>query len=211
MNILEISKILITFFPKDPLEKHLLLSVVNWLAEGKALPLIDISRHLGYSLEKLIELLNALPKVEFDSTGNLVSIAGMSLYETPYPMDSEKCRLYAQSGLDAVVVPILLLTKMGVSHRAPGAPLSVCLRFGFDQAFTLQPEQTVISFPSRKLTLDHLRASPSEFHLFPNPDTARRWLWQHPEGIILSVRNVFTAAVNLRESLMGSNAWMPTP
>ncbi|MGK5085269.1 organomercurial lyase [Bdellovibrionota bacterium FG-1] len=210
VNASELSKHLIAYFPRDPLEKHLLFNLLYWLAEGESLSLDLISRRLGYSREKLDDLLSKLPGVERDSAENIIATAGLTLQETSYPMDSEKCRIYAQSGLDAIVVPTLLLTKIGIEYRCPDDPVAVHLRFGFDQAFALQPDQAVISFPSRKNIAKCLRENRSEFRLFPTPDSARRWLWQHTDGVILTVKNVFVAAVTLRRSLMDSNTSMLT-
>lgn len=213
MNAVELSKNLIAYFPSAPLEKHLLFNLLYWLAEGNPLSVDHIGRRLGYSREKVNEILKTLPGVELDSSGSIVSAAGLSVRETSYPMDGEKCRVYAQSALDVVVVPTLLLSKIGVEYHCldEAASASIYLRFGFDQAFVIQPDQAVISLPSRKNLPKYFEKDRSEFRLFSNPDTAKGWLSQHPDGVILSVKNVFVAAVQLRRSLMDSNTSMLAP
>lgn len=211
MSATELSKRMIACFPTDPIEKHLLFHLLYLLANGSPLSLDHVSRQLAYSTEKLNELLKKLPGVELDSSGSIISVAGLSLHETAYPMDGGKSRIYAQSGFDAIVVPTLLLRKLGIEYHCPENSVSLHLRFCFDQAFALHPEETVISFPSPTNLSTHLRNNRAEFRFFPNPDAARRWLWQNPEGVILSVKNVFEAAVALRRSLMDSSFPTFTP
>ena len=208
MNAANLAECLINYYPSEPLKTNLLFYLLNSLSHRECLSCDQISSRLGYSREKLDELLNTIPAVETNEAGNIISAAGLSLRKTSYLIDCNKGPLYAQSGLDAVIVRTLLLTQMSVEHKCLDNHHPVCLRFGFDQAFMPLPDQAVITIPSRKALLKNLHGNHSEYKLFPNPDSARRWLWQHEDGFILSVKNVFIAAVQLRQSLMRSSTSM---
>jgi len=208
MNAAILAECLIKYYPSEPLKTNLLFYLLNSLSQRQSQSCDQISSRLEYSREKLDELLSAIPAVEMNEAGHIIAVAGLSLLKTSYPIDCNKGRLYAQSGLDAVIVPTLLLTKMSVEHKCLDNHHPVFLRFGFEQAFLPLPDQAVITIPSRKSLFENLKGDHSEFKLFPNPDSARRWLWQHQDGVILSVKNVFVAAVKLRQSLMHSGASM---
>jgi len=204
MNAEILASLLMKIYPSAPLERDIFFKLLRKICSTSSVSVNDLVREEGYSKKKITEILDRIHFLEMEGSDTIIGVAGISLRETPYSMDCERIRVYARGALDAIIAPTLLLSQVGVNFEEAGSGLLFNFRFGFDQAFSLNHEEAVIGFPSKDSFITDFIQRPLEFKLFSHKGAASQWLGINSDGFLISVKNVFVAAVQLRRSLRDS-------
>jgi alkylmercury lyase len=187
-----------------PLEGSALLgALLPLLAEGKAVAPTALAEALGWTPQRVGELLGRLPKVELDTDGNILGV-GLTLRPTPHVFEVRARRLYTWCALDALIFPAVLGETAHVTSpcAATGAPIR--LTVAPDRVESVVPRDAVVSLVLPSVDPD-LRASfCKRVHFFASENAAGAWLRANPGAVVAPIDSAYALAQAIAVDIFGA-------
>jgi len=181
-------------------EKRVGLEIYRQLALGQPVQRAGLAEALHRPLAAVEEILgrtNLKSLTYTDAEGRIVGFGGLAIREMPHRFTVAGRTLFTWCAWDSLFIPVILGVEAEVDSPAPGSAARVRLNVAPDGVKRVQPQTAVMSFllPSAKIFQgDALKAMASFCHyifFFPDWETANRWTRDHPETMVISVRDAF--------------------
>jgi alkylmercury lyase len=167
--------------------------LLELLADGEPVTAEQLAVATGEPAERVTEAISDLPGVETDEKGRVVGY-GLTLRPTEDRFEIDGKQLYAWCAADTLIYPIQLGRSARVASRchATGAPVRVTVTPS--EVANVEPSTAVISIVAPDDVTDVRAAFCNHVHFFASRRAAAGWLDEHPEGIVVTVRDAFDLA-----------------
>lgn len=205
MNSTDLAERLSASFPPTDGISTLFPVLLRALAKGRPVSPPALAAALGWSPEKVREVLEQVPSIEFDDAGNVVG-AGLTLRETPHLFEVEGQRLHTWCALDALMFPALIGKTARVSSpcAATGAPIRLTVTS--DGVRDLEPPEAVVSLVLPDTTSDVRSSFCVRVNFFASAAAAQTWLSAHPGATVARVEDAFQLGQELARRLFAGKA-----
>jgi alkylmercury lyase len=173
--------------------------VIRRLAAGRPPTVDEIARASGVPAADVERTLRALPYVERDANGRVVSLM-VTTRPTDHVIDLDGRTLYAWCALDTLIVAALLEHPVVIRSRDRRTGDAIRVELGADGLAVTEPSSAVMSwvgeippdnFGRMRATICH------HVHFFASREAAARWSAEHPGGAVLSMPDAVEAARRL--------------
>lgn len=134
------------------------VAVVRELAKGRAVSREVLAASLGWSPERLAELLEYASSTEYDDHGNIVGY-GITLRKTAHAFEVDGRRLYTWCALDTLMFPVLLGKTAAVFSRCASTGVPIVLSVAPYELRFVEPAGVVISLLLPETSRDIRRSS----------------------------------------------------
>jgi alkylmercury lyase len=171
--------------------------VLRRLVEGRPVPASELKTVLDMGKEEIDRMLGALPGLERDQEGRVISAFGLSLLPTPHVFAVAGRRLYAWCALDTMFLPQLLGKAASVVSRCPATGFPIRLIVGANGVRALDPRSAVMTIVVPESACDVRRKFCDHVSFFSSVDAARSWESSHPDGQVVTVSEAFEIGAEL--------------
>jgi alkylmercury lyase len=172
-------------------ESGVWLELLRLLAQGKPVSTSQIANSLHLAVDKVGEILNQSPDMEFDTRGNIVGM-GLSLNPTPHRFQVNGHQLYTWCALDSLMYPVALEQTAQVKSTCPVTGDEVRATVTLEGVSELFPATSAVSIfiPENSQTCCRSTFC-NEGKFFTSAEAASVWLGNRPSGLALSVAEAF--------------------
>jgi alkylmercury lyase len=165
-----------------------LYGVIKRLARGIPLDPGKLAAELDLKPRELEKVMRIAEK---DEHGNLVGF-GISLVPTAHKYQVEGRQLYTWCAADAIMFSIFLKSDAVVESRDPVSGETIELTSTPTGIRQLEPKTTVVSHVSEGQEFEYVRKQLCNVtHFFASPETAQKYVEEHPGLHIMPVDQVF--------------------
>lgn len=186
----ELAERLATSFLPSEAARELFLALLRELARGRPVSASALATALGWSTDRVREVLGQVSSLELDGNGSVVG-AGLTLRETPHVFEVDGQRLHTWCALDALMFPPVIGKTARVSSRcaATGAPIHLTVTP--DAVLDVEPPEAVVSLVLPESSCDVRSAFCVHSNFFASAPAAQPWLAEHPAAAVAGVADVF--------------------
>lgn len=178
--------------------------LLQQLTNGQSVSITQLADNLHLSDDKVFEILQQLPDMEFDQQGDIVGM-GLSLKPTSHHFQVNGHTLFTWCALDALIYPVTLGQAAQVSSNCPVTGDEVSLSIGPDGIKYLTPATAVVSIVIPEASQTCCRSNfCDQGYFFSSAEPASAWLSAHPQvAYILSIDDAFQVGYKLAKKLTG--------
>jgi alkylmercury lyase len=151
------------------------------LSNGCPVPPDEIAIRLQVPPDTVISILRGFG-AEFDEEGNILGV-GLTLVPTPHVYEVNGRKLYTWCALDALLFPVMLKHTAHIESLDPISGDKIRVTVTPDGVQKVNPESAVVS-----------RVNGVDFSFFSSPETASKWIAEHPGKMFYPVIDAFWAA-----------------
>jgi alkylmercury lyase len=151
------------------------------LSNGCPVPPDEIAIRLQVPPDTVISTLRGFG-AEFDEEGNILGV-GLTLVPTPHVYEVNGRKLYTWCALDALLFPVMLKHTAHIESLDPISGDKIRVTVTPDGVQKVNPESAVVS-----------RVNGVDFSFFSSPETASKWIAEHPGKMFYPVIDAFWAA-----------------
>jgi alkylmercury lyase len=199
--------------PTDTFE-NLLIEQVRWgiiaktlqlLANGCPVPPEEIAIRLQETPYTVIFTLRGFG-AEFDKDGKIVGV-GLTLVPTPHVYEVNGSKLYTWCALDALIFPVMLNHTAHIESLDPISGEKIQVTVTPDGVEKVKPESAVVSWVKSSVDSSNIRGSICHYvYFFSSPETASKWIAEHPGKTFYPVIDAFKAAKKIHNKYSGMQA-----
>jgi alkylmercury lyase len=175
----------------EPEQRRIVAQTLQLLANGCPVPPDEIAIHLQVPPDKVISTLESFG-AELDKEGNVVGL-GLTLIQTPHAYEANGRKLYAWCAADALEFPAMLNHAAQIESPDPVSGEKIRVSVTPDRVERVEPESAVVSWVDN-VDVTNIRGSICNYvHFFSSPETASKWIAEHPGKTFYSVNDVYQA------------------
>jgi alkylmercury lyase len=169
---------------------------------GYPVPPGEIAVRLQITPDTVISTLRGFG-AEFDKDGNVVG-AGLTLVPTPHIYKVNGRKLYTWCALDALLFPVMLKHTAHIESFDPISGDKIQVTVTPDGVQKVEPEAAVVSWVNSNVDPSNIRGSVCHYvYFFTSPETASRWIAEHPGKMFYPVIDAFWAAKKIHNKYSG--------
>lgn len=162
------------------------------LAKGYPVPPEEIAIRLQVTPDIVISTLRGFG-AEFDKNGNIMGV-GLTLVPTPHVYEVNGRKLYTWCAVDALLFPVMLKHTAHIESLDPVSGDKIQVTVTPDGVQKVMPESAVVSWV-KSVDLSNIRGSVCHYvYFFSSPETASKWIAEHPGKMFYPVIDAFEAA-----------------
>lgn len=162
--------------------------VIRLLAEGAPVPITRIADEIGVAEKCVRRVLRRVPESRWTTDGQLSDLVVVSV-PTPYRLSTPTGVLHVASGVDALLVPVLLGWPATLTTTCQVTGTAILLEMWANEIVEVEPDHAVASvFAHPELVTTRYRQVGSGQTFFRSDAAASRWLASHPDYITMPVR-----------------------
>jgi alkylmercury lyase len=172
------------------------------LSNGCPVPPDEIAIRLQVPPDTVISILRGFG-AEFDNDGNIVGV-GLTLVPTPHVYEINGRKLYTWCAVDALLFPIMLKHTAHIESLDPISGDKIRVTVTPDGVQKVEPEAAVVSWVNSSVDPSNIRGSICHYvHFFSSPETASKWIAEHPGKMFYPVIDAFQAAKKIHNKYSG--------
>jgi alkylmercury lyase len=179
------------------------VAVVRELAKGRAVSREALAASLGWSPERLAELLEYASSTEYDDHGNIVGY-GITLRKTAHAFEVDGRRLYTWCALDTLMFPTLLGKTAAVFSRCASTDAPIILSVAPHELRCVEPAGVVMSLLLPEASRDIRRSFCCNVHYFVSARESSSWISKHPQIRIVGIQDAFRLGRDIAVQLLES-------
>lgn len=174
-------------------QRRILDQTLQLLANGLPVPPEEIAIRLQVTPETVISTLRSFG-AEFDKEGNILGV-GLTLVPTPHVYEANGRKLYIWCAGDALLFPIMLKHTAHIESLDPVTGDKIRVTVTPDGVQKVEPESAVVSWVNSNVDPSNIRGSVYNYvYFFSSPETASKWVAEHPGKTFYPVIDAFRAA-----------------
>jgi alkylmercury lyase len=160
---------------------------------GYPVPPEEIAIRLQVIPETVISTLRGFG-AEFDEEGNILGV-GLTLVPTPHVYEVNGYKLYTWCAVDALLFPVMLNHTAHIESLDPVSGDKIQVTVTPDGVEKVKPESAVVSWVKSSVDPSNIRGSVCHYvYFFSSPETASKWIAEHPGKTFYPVIDAFEAA-----------------
>jgi alkylmercury lyase len=181
--------------------RRIVVQTLQLLANGCPVPPDEIAIHLQVSPEQVVFILEGFG-AEFDKEGNVLGF-GLTLVPTPHVYRANGHKLYTWCAADALEFPVMLKHTAHIESPDPISGEKIRVSVTPDRVERVEPESAVVSWVDR-IDVANIRGSLCNYvHFFTSPETASKWIANHPGKTFYTVNDVYRAMKHMVQNKFG--------
>jgi len=172
------------------------------LSNGCPVPPDEIALRLQVPPHTVISILRGFG-AEFDEEGNILGV-GLTLVPTPHVYEVNGRKLYTWCAVDALLFPIMLKHTAHIESLDPISGDKIRVTVTPDGVHKVEPEAAVVSWVNSSVDPSNIRGSVCHYvYFFSSPETASKWIAEHPGKMFYPVVDAFRAAKKIHNKYNG--------
>jgi alkylmercury lyase len=172
------------------------------LSNGCPVPPDEIAIRLQVPPDTVISILRGFG-AEFDEEGNILGV-GLTLVPTPHVYEVNGRKLYTWCAVDALLFPIMLKHTAHIESLDPISGDKIRVTVTPDGVHKVEPEAAVVSWVNSSVDPSNIRGSVCHYvYFFSSPETASKWIAEHPGKMFYPVIDAFRAAKKIHNKYNG--------
>jgi alkylmercury lyase len=202
-NIHEFTQTLINKLERSCDKRGVCRQLLKLLAHSRPVAIEEIAATLQMSHDEVAAVHHCFPNIQFNHEGSVIGM-GLTLSPTAHHFHVNGHSLYTWCALDALVYPAILQQTAQVESICPVSGHNIRLVITPDGVAYLEPGNAVISIiipASSEVCCNIRNAFCNHVNFFSSPEAATRWLSEHENGVILTVREAYQVGRILAEYL----------
>ncbi|HYZ59161.1 MAG TPA: organomercurial lyase [Nitrososphaeraceae archaeon] len=173
---------------------RIIKKTLQLLANGSPIPPEEIAIRLQETPDMVISTLQSFG-AEFDKDSNNIVGVGLTLVPTPHVYEVNGSKLYTWCALDALIFPVMLNHNAHIESLDPVSGEKIQVTVTPDGVEKVKPESAVVSWVNSSIDPSNIRGSVCHYvYLFNSPETASKWIAEHPGKTFYPVIDAFEAA-----------------
>lgn len=183
-------------------------ALLTLLARGEPVADEQLAAETNRPLGEVTAMLESWPNVHRDGRGAVVAFSGLSLRPTAHHFVVGGRQLFTWCAWDTLFLPALLDEPAEVRSTCPLTGTPVRLRVDAGGIADAEPAELQVTFPpmATTSTASIVKSFCCHVHFVAGPDAARRWLGDHPDGSVLSLRDAYEVGQRATASLRAETA-----
>ncbi|MGQ0551573.1 MAG: organomercurial lyase [Armatimonadota bacterium] len=190
----ELADKIVKAVPKSgPIEQRIAVQVYRLLAESEPVSPRRLAGTLNLSEIRVRDSLARWPGIYYDGDRSIIAFWGLALPEMPHRFHVDGRTLYTWCAWDSLFIPGILGKNARVESADPVTKQKISLVVGPNGVKEVTPAGTVVSFlaPETPFDADVIQSFCHFVHFFSSPETASKWISEHPNTFILSVNEAY--------------------
>jgi alkylmercury lyase len=171
-------------------------NTLQLLPNGCPVPPDEIAIRLQVTPDKVISTLRGFG-AEFDKDGNIVGV-GLTLVPTPHVYEANGRKLYTWCAVDALLFPVVLKHTAYIESPDPISGDKIQVTVTPDGVEKVEPKTAVVSWVKSVDPTNIRGTGCNNINFFSSPETASKWMAEHPGKMFYPVNDAFQAAKKIQ-------------